>query len=79
MQMYGICCCKTIGSYQLDPFRVLNMTEKVYYDIRVKSEDGSKDYLIMLHVHEDLADVYIARESMNTLYKGMTVYKQRSR
>ena len=55
------------------------MIEKIYYDIRVKNEDGSKDYLIMLHVHEDLADTYVSRESMNKLYEGMTVYKQRSR
>lgn len=59
--------------------RVLNMINKVYYDIRVKNKDSSEDYLIMMNVHEDLADTYIARESMNTLYEGMIVYKQRSR
>lgn len=53
--------------------------ETVYYDIRVKSKDGSQDYLIMMNVHEDLADTYVARESMNTLYKGMIVYKQKSK
>lgn len=51
----------------------------MYYDIRVKSDDGKKDYLIMMNVNEDLADTYVARESMNKLYKGMTVYKQLSK
>ena len=52
--------------------------ENTYYDIRVKNKAGNKDYLIMLRVHEHLADVYVSREQMNTLYKGMIVYKQRS-
>lgn len=55
------------------------MIEKVYYDIRVRNKDNSEDFLIMMNVHEDLADTYVARESMNTLYKGMIVYKQKSR
>lgn len=50
--------------------------ENIYYDIRVKNKDGTKDYLIMLKVHEHLADVYVSREQMNTLYRDMIVYKQ---
>lgn len=53
--------------------------KKVYYDVRVRSEDGKKDYLIMMNVSEDLIDTYVARESMNDLYKGMIVYKQLSK
>lgn len=52
--------------------------ENIYYDIRVKNKDGTKDYLVVLKVHDHLADYYIAREQANTLYKGMIVYKQRS-
>lgn len=52
--------------------------ENTYYDIRVKNKDGSKDYLIILKVHEHLADVYVSREQMNALYEGMLVYKQKS-
>ena len=46
-----------------------------YYDIRVKSKDGTKDYLIAMNVHEDLADLYVSREQMNEFYKDMKVYK----
>lgn len=53
--------------------------KKVYYDVRVRSKDGKKDHLIMMHVNEDLIDTYVARESMNDLYKGMIVYKQLSK
>lgn len=52
--------------------------ENLYYDIRVRNKDSTEDYLISMEVHEDLADTYVARESMNELYKGMIVYKQRS-
>lgn len=53
--------------------------KKVYYDIRVRSKDGKKDHLIMMNVNEDLIDTYVARESMNNLYKDMIVYKQLSK
>lgn len=52
--------------------------ENTYYDIRVKNKDGSKDYLIVLKVHEHLVDVYVSREQMNPLYKDMKIYKQKS-
>ena len=75
--MYGISYCKTIGSYQLDPLRVLKM-ENIYYDVRVKNKSGTEDYLVVLKVHEHLIDVYVSREQMNSLYKNMIVYKQKS-
>lgn len=53
--------------------------KKVYYDVRVRSKDGKKDHLIMMNVNEDLIDTYVARESMNNLYKDMIVYKQLSK
>lgn len=52
--------------------------EKSYYDIRVRSKDNTKNFLIMMNVHEDLADLHISREAMNSLYKGMIVYKEKS-
>lgn len=54
---------------------MLNMNE-VYYDVRVKNKDGTKDYLVFMRVHEHLIDVYVSREQLNTLYRDMIVYKQ---
>lgn len=50
--------------------------EEVYYDVRVKNKEGTKDYLIIMNVKSDLIDSYLSREQMNTLYKDMIVYKQ---
>lgn len=50
----------------------------MYYDIRVKNKEGTEDFLIMMNVHEDLADLHVSREELNSLYKNMIIYKERS-
>lgn len=49
-----------------------------YYDIRVKNKEGTKDFLVIMNVHEDLVDLYVSRENMNSLYENMIVYKEKS-
>lgn len=51
---------------------------QVYYDIRVKSEDGSKDYLIRMHVHEHFVDAIVASEQVRA-EEGFRVYKSLSK
>lgn len=54
------------------------INNQVYYDVRVKSDDGTKDYLVRMKVHEHLVDSVVGSEQVR-VGKGFTVYKQLSK
>lgn len=50
------------------------MKNNSYYDIRTRNEDGSKDYLIMMIVHEDDVEAIVA-SNQERAEDGFIVYK----